>query len=125
MKRMKKTLTLLLAFALMLAALTACDGGTADAGGSGGGAKAPAEDYPSKTITIICPWGVGGGADTIARKITQVAEKYLDQPIIVENHTGASGTIGMGDAFDAPADGYTLGDPARSGSGGEPGISAR
>lgn len=112
MKRMKKTLTLLLAFALMLAALTACDGGTADAGGSGGGsgggAKAPAEDYPSKTITIICPWGVGGGADTIARKITQVAEKYLDQPIIVENHTGASGTIGMGDAFDAPADGYTL-----------------
>lgn len=52
--------------------------------------------------------GVGGGADTIARKITQVAGKYFDQPLIVENHTGASGTIGMSDAFDAPADGYTL-----------------
>ena len=39
--------------------------------------------------------GVGGGADTIARKITQVAGKYFDQPLIVENHTGASGTIGM------------------------------
>ena len=59
-------------------------------------------------MAIICPWGVGGGADTIARKITQVAGKYFDQPLIVENHTGASGTIGMSDAFDAPADGYTL-----------------
>lgn len=53
--------------------------------------------------------GVGGGADTIARKITQVAGKYFDQPLIVENHTGASGTIGMSDAFDAPADRLHLG----------------
>lgn len=110
MKNLRKTLTLLLALTLMLIALTACGGDTADTGGgdSSGNSSASARDYPSKTITIICPWGVGGGADTIARKITQVAEKYLDQPIIVENHTGASGTIGMGDAFDAPADGYTL-----------------
>lgn len=112
---MKKRITFLLALALMLAALTAC-GGKAETGAppaepSGASQAEPSgtsSGYPQKTVTIICPWGVGGGADTIARKITQVAEKYFDQPIIVENHTGASGTIGMGDAFDAEADGYTM-----------------
>ena len=112
---MKKRFAFLLALALMLTALTACGGKTATStvpentsGSSQAEEPSASSDYPNKTVTIICPWGVGGGADTIARKITQVAEKYFDQPIIVENHTGASGTIGMGDAFDAAADGYTL-----------------
>ena len=113
--KMKKRFAFLLALALMLTALTACGGKTASStvpentsGSSQAEEPSASSDYPNKTVTIICPWGVGGGADTIARKITQVAEKYFDQPIIVENHTGASGTIGMGDAFDAAADGYTL-----------------
>lgn len=113
--KMKKRFAFLLALALMLTALTACGGKTETStvpenNSSSSQAEEPSasSDYPNKTVTIICPWGVGGGADTIARKITQVAEKYFDQPIIVENHTGASGTIGMGDAFDAAADGYTL-----------------
>ena len=112
---MKKRLAFLLALALMLTALTACGGktetGTSPADSSNGSqtqASGDSSNYPSKTVTIICPWGVGGGADTIARKITQVAEKYFDQPIIVENHTGASGTIGMGDSYAAEPDGYTL-----------------
>ena len=112
---MKKRFAFLLALALMLTALTACGGKTASStvpentsGSSQAEEPSASSDYPNKTVTIICPWGVGGGADTIARKITQVAEKYFDQPIIVENHTGASGTIGMGDAFDAAVDGYTL-----------------
>lgn len=106
MKKMKKSAVFLMSLALMLAMLTACGGGgsTQESGGSQGDAAG----YPSKAVTIICPWGVGNGGDVISRKITQVAEKYFDQPIIVENHTGASGTIGMGDAFDADADGYTL-----------------
>ena len=74
----------------------------------GGGAAASADDYPNGPVTVICPWGVGGGADVIARKISEVAKNYFDQPIIVENHTGASGTIGMMDAMDADADGYTM-----------------
>lgn len=57
------------------------------------------DDYPNGPVTIICPWGVGGGADVISRKISEVAKNYFDQPIIVENHTGASGTIGMMDAW--------------------------
>ena len=113
--KMKKRFAFLLALALMLTALTACGGKTETSTvpentSSSSQAEEPSasSDYPNKTVTIICPWGVGGGADTIARKITQVAEKYFDQPIIVENHTGASGTIAMGDAFDAAADDYTL-----------------
>lgn len=119
-KNMKKKFVLLLTLALMLTALAACgeqtensSGGAqppaaSDSSGGSSDSSSEADGYPNKTVTVICPWGVGGGADTITRKITQVAEKYFDQPIIVENHTGASGTIGVGDAFDAPADGYTL-----------------
>lgn len=113
--KMKKRLVFLLALAFMLVALSACGNKSEASTAPGASSNSPqteaadaSSDYPSKTVTIICPWGVGGGADTIARKITQVAEKYFDQPIIVENHTGASGTIGMGDAYDAEADGYTL-----------------
>ena len=113
--KMRKRVAFLRALALMRTALTACGGKTETStvpentsGSSQAEEPSASSDYPNKTVTIICPWGVGGGADTIVRKISQVAEKYFDQPIIVENHTGASGTIGMGDAFDAAADGYTL-----------------
>ena len=108
-KHTMRSLAFLLALMMLAVSLTACGGKEQTPAPSDGADTADtADDYPNKTVTIICPWGVGGGADTIARKITQVAEKYFDQPLIVENHTGASGTIGMGDAFDAPADGYTL-----------------
>lgn len=99
--KLKKAASIVLASTLLMGALTACGSPASDE-------KANTADYPSKPVTIICPWGVGGGADVIARKISQVGQKYFDQPIVVENHTGASGTIGMGDAFDAAADGYTL-----------------
>ena len=97
-------MAMLMAGSLLLAGLTGCGGANA----KGGGAAASADDYPNGPVTIICPWGVGGGADVISRKISEVAKNYFDQPIIVENHTGASGTIGMMDALDADADGYTM-----------------
>ena len=100
----KKLMAMLMAGSMLLAGLTGCGGSTA----KGGGAAASADDYPNGPVTVICPWGVGGGADVIARKISEVAKNYFDQPIIVENHTGASGTIGMMDAMDADADGYTM-----------------
>lgn len=100
----KKLMAMLMAGSLLLAGLTGCGGANA----KGGGAAASADDYPNGPVTIICPWGVGGGADVISRKISEVAKNYFDQPIVVENHTGASGTIGMMDAMDADADGYTM-----------------
>ena len=87
----KKLMAMLMAGSMLLAGLTGCGGSTA----KGGGAAASADDYPNGPVTVICPWGVGGGADVIARKISEVAKNYFDQPIIVENHTGASGTIGI------------------------------
>ena len=66
------------------------------------------ESYPSKKVTIIVPWGLGGGVDVIARKVASYGEKYLGQPVIVENHTGGAGTIAMTDLIKAPDDGYTM-----------------
>ena len=54
------------------------------------------------------PWSLGGGPDTIARQVASYGEKYLGVPVIVENHTGGSGTIAMNDALQAEDDGYTM-----------------
>lgn len=62
----KKLMAMLMAGSLLLAGLTGCGGATA----KGGGAAASADDYPNGPVTIICPWGVGGGADVISRKIS-------------------------------------------------------
>lgn len=58
----KKLMAMLMAGSLLLAGLTGCGGSTA----KGGGAAASADDYPNGPVTIICPWGVGGGADVIS-----------------------------------------------------------
>ena len=71
----KKLMAMLMAGSLLLAGLTGCGGATA----KGGGAAASADDYPNGPVTIICPWGVGGGADVISRKISEVAKNYFDQ----------------------------------------------
>jgi tripartite-type tricarboxylate transporter receptor subunit TctC len=54
------------------------------------------------------PWGLGGGPDTIARKVASYGEKYLGQPVIVENKCGGAGTIAMDALMQAPDDGYTM-----------------
>ena len=53
-----------------------------------------AADYPKKGITVICPWGAGGGTDAILRALCSTAEKYLGTTITVENKTGGAGAIG-------------------------------
>jgi tripartite-type tricarboxylate transporter receptor subunit TctC len=90
---------------VLLAILTAMSSGCVK---SDKDRQRPEDAFPEKPITIICPWGVGGGADVIARAVAQIGRKYIGQPIVVENHTGASGTIGMNDTMSRPADGYTL-----------------
>jgi len=66
-------------------------------------------DYPTRPVTIICPWGAGGGTDATARIIAAVLEKDLGQPFNVVNRTGGSGVVGHSAIATAQPDGYTLG----------------
>ncbi|GEO15472.1 tripartite tricarboxylate transporter substrate binding protein [Microvirga aerophila] len=65
--------------------------------------------YPSRPITLICPWGAGGGTDATARIIAQVLEQKLGQPVNVVNRTGGNGVVGHTAISTAPPDGYTIG----------------
>ncbi len=65
--------------------------------------------FPDRPITLIVPWGAGGGTDATARIIASLMEKELKQPINVVNRTGGSGVVGHAAIAQAPADGYTIG----------------
>src|SRR4051812_11418545 len=67
-----------------------------------------AQAYPSKPITLICPWPVGGSSDLVMRSIAEAAGKQLGQTVIIENRPGASGTLGAVAMVSARPDGYTL-----------------
>lgn len=65
-------------------------------------------DYPKKNITLIVPFGAGGGTDTIARKLASIAEQDLGKSIIVVNRTGGAGAVGMTTGAKSRNDGYTI-----------------
>ncbi len=65
--------------------------------------------WPSRPVTVVCPWGAGGGTDATARIVSAILEKNLGQPFNVVNRTGGSGVVGHSAIATAPADGYTLG----------------
>ena len=65
--------------------------------------------YPNRPITLIVPWGAGGGTDAVARFIGSLMEKDLGQPVNVVNRTGGSGVVGHSAIASAPPDGYTIG----------------
>jgi tripartite-type tricarboxylate transporter receptor subunit TctC len=67
-----------------------------------------AEDYPTRPITLVVPYGAGGTTDVSARQLASMAEKVIGQPIVVENQPGGSGTNAMRAVAAADADGYTL-----------------
>lgn len=65
--------------------------------------------FPSKPITVIVPWNAGGSTDIYFRALGEVASKELGQPIVIENKTGGTGTLGpVTMALTAKPDGYTL-----------------
>lgn len=66
------------------------------------------EKYPDRPIDFICTWGVGGGADQMARTIGRLSEKILGVALPVSNIAGASGNTGMANLMSAKADGYNL-----------------
>lgn len=106
----KRLLAALMASAMALG-MTACSGsggGSSSGGGGNSGGGSSASDFPTKSVTIIMPWSLGGGPDTIARQVASYGDKYLGVPVIVENKTGGAGTIAMNAALQAADDGYTM-----------------
>jgi tripartite-type tricarboxylate transporter receptor subunit TctC len=71
-------------------------------------AAVQAQTFPSRPITMIVPVSAGGAMDTIARIVGQGMGTALGQPVVIENVTGASGSIGVGRVAHAAPDGYTL-----------------
>jgi len=65
--------------------------------------------WPERPVTLIVPWGAGGGTDATARIIGSLLEKELGQPINVVNRTGGSGVVGHQAIAAAAPDGYTIG----------------
>jgi tripartite-type tricarboxylate transporter receptor subunit TctC len=71
-------------------------------------AAAAAQEYPTRTISIVVPFAAGGPTDTVTRLIGQSMTKSLGRTVIVENVAGAGGTIGVEKVATAKPDGYTL-----------------
>jgi tripartite-type tricarboxylate transporter receptor subunit TctC len=69
---------------------------------------AQAQPYPSRPITIIVPFAAGGPTDALARTLGERMRVSLGQTILIENVTGAGGSIGVGRAVQAAPDGYTI-----------------
>jgi tripartite-type tricarboxylate transporter receptor subunit TctC len=85
--------------ALLAAFLAVLFGGTGDAA---------AQAFPSRPVTMIVPLAIGGSTDVIARIVAEGMRSTLGQPVVVENVTGAGGTIGVGRVARAAPDGYTI-----------------
>jgi tripartite-type tricarboxylate transporter receptor subunit TctC len=65
-------------------------------------------NYPNRPISMIVPLAPGGSTDVLGRIMAQAISKNLGQPVVVENVSGAAGTIGVTRAVRSPADGYTV-----------------
>jgi len=90
-------MTKLIAFALaVVASFAALTGG------------APAQTYPSRPITIVVPFPAGGPVDVVGRLLAERMREQLGQPVLIENVTGASGSIAVGRVARAAPDGYTI-----------------
>ncbi|AMN44387.1 Bug family tripartite tricarboxylate transporter substrate binding protein [Rhodoplanes sp. Z2-YC6860] len=71
-------------------------------------AWAQADNYPNRTITVVVPFPAGGLTDVPVRLAASLLQEKIGQPIVIENRTGASGTIGAAYVARATPDGYTL-----------------
>ena len=121
----KKMLGLLLATAMGATLLAGCGSSNTGAASSTDTAKTETADEktedtsteaasesawkPTQPVTVICPYGAGGGQDIAARLFAKYAEKYAGVNFVVDNQTGGSGTIGNTAISMADPDGYTLG----------------
>jgi tripartite-type tricarboxylate transporter receptor subunit TctC len=83
-------------FVALIALVALCNGASAD-------------NYPSRPITIVVPFAAGGPSDAMARILAERMKLSLGRPLLIENVTGAAGSIGVGRVAHAPPDGYTVG----------------
>jgi tripartite-type tricarboxylate transporter receptor subunit TctC len=91
--------------------LAACQGGGdngGSAGASDGGDGGDAGDYPEQTITFVVPFAAGGPTDTVTRLVADPMAAELGGEIVVQNVTGAGGTVAAGEVANAEPDGYTV-----------------
>jgi tripartite-type tricarboxylate transporter receptor subunit TctC len=65
--------------------------------------------WPNRPVTMIVPWGAGGGTDATARVVAAILEREFGQPMNVVNRTGGSGVVGHSAIATAAPDGYTIG----------------
>jgi len=72
------------------------------------GGSALADKFPSHPITIVVPFAAGGPSDVMARILAERMKTTLGETILVENVTGAGGSLGVGRALRSPPDGYTI-----------------
>src|SRR5215831_16171726 len=69
---------------------------------------ARADDYPTRTVTLVVPYPPGGGVDAMARIVADKLSGALGQQVIVDNRGGGSGLVGTRAVIKSPPDGYTL-----------------
>lgn len=72
------------------------------------GGAAQAQDYPSRPVRMVVPFGPGGASDFVARAIQPKLMELLGQTVVIDNRAGASGNVGVEIAARSPADGYTI-----------------
>jgi tripartite-type tricarboxylate transporter receptor subunit TctC len=69
---------------------------------------APAQDYPSRPITLVVPYAAGGGNDVMARIVGEKMSRTLGQQVVIDNRPGAGGALATRQVAKAAPDGYTL-----------------
>ena len=72
------------------------------------GGVAVADNFPSRPITVVVPFSAGGPSDAMARILAERMKTALGETILIENVTGAGGSLGVGRAVRSPPDGYTI-----------------
>jgi len=75
---------------------------------AGGTARAQTDDYPSRTVTFICPFPAGGGTDILVRLLAAELQDKLKRPVVVDNRVGGGTVIAASAVAKSPPDGYTL-----------------
>ncbi len=100
---MKEKILAALSVAVLSLSLAACGGPSGEKKPAASGGK-----YPAQNISGVVQWGAGGGTDSLMRPLASLAEKKLGKSIVIQNMTGATGSIATQFVQDAKKDGYTL-----------------
>ena len=72
-----------------------------------GRALAQSDDWPQRTVRIVCPFTPGGSQDNIARRLGAKLQDYLGQSFVIDNRSGAGGSIAADNVAKSPPDGYS------------------